>query len=49
MHLAAGYATQVLHVIEAELLASETPVGPAASPNWWAAAGKDQRADVKAI
>jgi alpha,alpha-trehalase len=39
----------VLHVIEAERHASEVPVGPAASPTWWTAAGRDERAGTKAI
>ena len=29
--------------------ADEASVGPAASPSWWAAAGRDERADTKAI
>jgi GH15 family glucan-1,4-alpha-glucosidase len=39
----------VLHVIEAERQVTETPVGPAASPSWWTAAGRDERAETKAV
>jgi GH15 family glucan-1,4-alpha-glucosidase len=39
----------VLHVIEAEGQENETPVGPAASPTWWTAAGRDERANTKAV
>jgi alpha,alpha-trehalase len=39
----------LLHVIEAERHASEVAVGPAASPTWWSAAGRDERAGTKAI
>lgn len=33
----------VLHVIEADQRASENHIGPAGSPSWWNAAGKDDR------
>ena len=33
----------VLHVIEADQRATETSIGPAGSPSWWNAAGKDER------
>ncbi len=33
----------VLHVIEAERQDTDGPLGLAASPNWWAAAGRDER------
>lgn len=39
----------VLHVVEAERLAGDRPIGPAASPSWWTAAGRDERADTKAV
>ncbi|MHB2028894.1 MAG: glycoside hydrolase family 15 protein [Acidimicrobiales bacterium] len=33
----------VLHVIEADQRSSESLIGPAGSPSWWNAAGKDER------
>jgi GH15 family glucan-1,4-alpha-glucosidase len=39
----------VLHVIEAERHASEIPIGIAASPSWWVAAGRDEKADTNAV
>ena len=33
----------VLHVIEADQRATESVIGPAGSPSWWNAAGKDER------
>ena len=33
----------LLHVIEAERQDTDGPLGLAASPNWWAAAGRDER------
>ncbi len=39
----------VLHVIEGERHSDEAPVGPMASPTWWTAAGRDERADTKGI
>ncbi len=39
----------VLHVIEAEREATEVPVGPSVSPNWWTAAGRDEQADTKPV
>ena len=38
----------VLHVIEAEQHASSTAFGQAGSPNWWHAAGKDDRPNTTA-
>jgi GH15 family glucan-1,4-alpha-glucosidase len=35
--------TALLHVIEAEQRASGRSIGPAGSPSWWNAAGKDDR------
>jgi GH15 family glucan-1,4-alpha-glucosidase len=39
----------VLHIVEAERQTHNTPVGPAASPSWWTAAGRDDRPDTKAV
>jgi GH15 family glucan-1,4-alpha-glucosidase len=39
----------VLHVIEAERQDNDEPMGPAASPTWWAAAGRDERAGTKPV
>jgi GH15 family glucan-1,4-alpha-glucosidase len=39
----------VLHVIEAEQHGEEMPVGPAVSPTWWTAAGRDERAGTTAV
>ncbi|HEX4217416.1 MAG TPA: glycoside hydrolase family 15 protein [Acidimicrobiales bacterium] len=39
----------VLHVIEAERQANDGPLGPPASPTWWAAAGRDEWAGKKPI
>jgi len=33
----------VLHVIEADQRTNDTMIGPAGSPSWWNAAGKDER------
>jgi len=33
----------VLHVIEADQRTTDTMIGPAGSPSWWNAAGKDER------
>jgi GH15 family glucan-1,4-alpha-glucosidase len=38
-----------LHVIEADRTLAADPVGPAASPSWWSAAGHDEQADTKAV
>jgi GH15 family glucan-1,4-alpha-glucosidase len=40
-HLALIHA--VLHVIEADQRTTESMIGPAGSPSWWNAAGKDER------
>jgi hypothetical protein len=39
----------VLHVIEAERQDNDEPMGPTASPTWWAAAGRDERAGRKPV
>jgi GH15 family glucan-1,4-alpha-glucosidase len=36
----------LLHVIEADQRATETLIGPAGSPSWWNAAGKDDRSST---
>jgi GH15 family glucan-1,4-alpha-glucosidase len=39
----------VLHIIEAERPSSEFSVGPAGSPTWWEAAGRDEGAGAKSV
>ena len=40
----------VLHVIEAERQSmNEAPVGPAASPTWWSAAGREEHPGTQAV
>jgi hypothetical protein len=39
----------VLHVIEAERQGTEGPMGLTTSPNWWAAAGRDERPGTASV
>jgi len=39
----------VLHVIEAEQRANEANAGPAGSPSWWSAAGREDRPNINPV